>query len=255
MKNNKDEVQVWVADAHQKFINKQAFNIACQVMTDIKPNKIGWMGDETDYNGISSFSMKDYSYGVDECEAELLDFKNTTVKAVLEASGLYEEDMIFTLGNHNGERVDRLLNKLNDKRMYREAKDIERSLSFTKAFPRSKVLPYGIPYRKNGLNILHCEPGVGTDLHTKKTVTKFGQTVLYGHNHQQQVYTLSQRFKKPVRGISAPCMCNLAPAYGHNAGNQWSNGFVVVTFYNKTFNVEVVEIKNNKCIFRGKKYE
>lgn len=252
---NEEEVQAWFADAHQKFINKQAFNIANQILTDIKPNKIGWMGDETDYNGISSFSMKDYSYGVDECEEELLDFKNTTVKFVLQAANLGEEDMIFTLGNHNGERVDRLLNKLTDKRMYREAKDIERSLSFKTAFPKSKVLQYGIPYRKNGLNILHCEPNTNNDFHTKKAVNRFGQSVLYGHNHQQQVYTLSQRFKKPVKGISAPCMCNLSPAYGHNAGNQWSNGFVVVTFYDKTFNVEVVEIKNNKCIFRGIKYE
>jgi len=181
MKNK--EVQIWLFDIHEAYKNEKAIDIVKQIIKKVKPNKIGFGGDETCYDGISKYTYKNPSYGVDECEEELNNFKET-YKDILKAAKLKEKDTIFTLGNHNGERVDTLLSKLNDKRLNREWLDVASSLDFNQNFPEADVYNYGVPYRKNGLNIIHIEPNKANGKHhAQSMVIEYGEDVLYGHHH------------------------------------------------------------------------
>jgi hypothetical protein len=160
------------------------------------------------------------------------------------------------MGNHDGERVDVLLKKLKDKNLRREYRDVRDTLSFDRNFGDAKIIPYGEYFKKNGVAITHCEPRMGTDNHSKQMATRYGCDVIYGHFHKVQSYSVSQKDRgQVIKGYCMPCLCELRPSYGQNSGNAWSNGFGVITFYDKTYNLELVEIKNNKCLFRGKVYE
>lgn len=248
------EAYITLFDLHEDDKSIPCLDIVKQVAHDTQFTKLLIGGDAVNYDGISKYSYKEYSAGVDECEEELGRFKET-LEELLVSAKLAESDVIFCMGNHDGERVDDALKKLAAKNMNREYRDIKRSLDFKSNFPEAKVIPYGEYFKKNGLAITHCEPRMGSDNHSKQMATRYGCDVIYGHYHKIQSYSLSQKNKgETIRAYSMPCMCNLRPNYGKNAGNAWSNGFGVVTFYDKTYSLEVVEIRNNKCVFRGKEY-
>jgi Icc-related predicted phosphoesterase len=250
-------IENWLglADIHEGDKSIGCIDIVKQVCKDITFNKIIFMGDCVNYDGISKYTLKDYSSGVDECEEELTSFKET-FKDIIGSAKLEESDCIFTMGNHDGERVDTLLSKLKAKNLNREYRDVKKSLDFKSNFPGAKIIPYGEYLKKNGLAITHCEPRMGTDNHSKAMATRYGCDVLYGHYHKLQVYSVSQKDRdKAIKGYSIPCMCDLRPQYEQNSGNAWTNGFSVITFHNGTYSLEMVEIKNNKCMFRGKLYE
>jgi hypothetical protein len=47
-------------------------------------------------------------------------------------------------------------------------------------------------------------------------------------------------------------MCNINPRYRGNKSSAWTNGFAVITFHDATYSIEIIEVKNNKAMFRGK---
>ena len=57
------------------------------------------------------------------------------------------------LGNHNGERVEKMLYKLESKKMNREAKDVKHSLDFKLNFPDVKIVPYNSYIKKERTNL------------------------------------------------------------------------------------------------------
>jgi len=249
----KNKIETWLcpADFHWKFVDKPTLSILHQVAKDIKPDVLCSLGDEVDYDGISKFTLKDYGDGVDECEEELASFKvgwNELVKSC------GNPKQIMCLGNHNGERVEKMLYKLESKKLNREYKDVKKALDFNVNFPGVKIIPYNSFLRKNGLMFTHGE--FHSDNHAKTHAIRYNSNVLYGHMHCYSVYSLAQKGTNKVKkAVSIPCMCNTNPKYRANKSSAWSNGFSVVIFYDNTYALEIVEVKNNKCMFRGKEYK
>ncbi len=245
---NKTETWLIPADFHWKFVDKSTLEKLHKVAKEIKPDVLCSLGDEVDYDGISKFTLKHYGDGLDECEEELKSFKLGWEELVKSCGN---PKQIMCLGNHNGERVEKMLYKLESRKMSREAKDVKHSLDFKLNFPDVKIVPYNSYIKKNGLILTHGE--FHNDNHTKTHALRYNCDVVYGHMHSVNCYSLSQKGSNKVKkAISLPCMCNTNPRYRGNKSSAWTNGFAVITFYDATYSIEIIEVKNNKAIFRGK---
>jgi len=248
--NNDKETYLVLADFHWKHVNKNSLSLAHQIAKDLKPDVLVSLGDSADYEGISKFTLKEYGDGVNECEKELKAFK-IGWKELLVSAGHPKE--IILLGNHDGQRVEKMLAKLKAKKKTREYNDVKRALDFREHFPNAKVIDYNKFYKKNDLLLTHGE--FHNANHTKTHAQRYCFNMLYGHIHSFSVYTMALKaIGKVITATSMPCMCNLNPEYLGNRSNSWVNGLAVVTFYNGTHNIEIVQFKKNKAMFRGKLY-
>ena len=249
----KKDIETWicVADFHWKFVDKKTLSILHKIARELKPDVLCSLGDSVDYDGIGKFTLKNYGDGVDECEEELNSFKKGWNELVKSCGS---PQQIMCLGNHDGERVDKLLYKLESKKLNREYKDVKRALDFNLNFPNIKVVPYNSFIKKNGLILTHGE--FHNDNHAKTHALRYNCDVVYGHMHCISAYSLAQKgANKTKKAISLPCMCDVNPFYRRNKSSSWTNGFTIITFYDGTYSIEIVEVKKGKALFRGKIYE
>jgi predicted phosphodiesterase len=87
-------------------------------------------------------------------------------------------------------------------------------------------------------------------------VEKAGVSIITGHSHRTQLYTTSYLNQKPVTGISLGCISTLSPEYvqGKRIPN-WSRSFGILRTSNDYWDVQLVHIKENKCIVGDTLYE
>lgn len=76
-------------------------------------------------------------------------------------------------------------------------------------------------------NLVYIHGLYTNDSHAKKTVNAYHTSVIYGHCHTVQSYTMvspvdSDKFYK---GQAVGCLCKLNPHYAENRPNAWVNGF------------------------------
>lgn len=86
--------------------------------------------------------------------------------------------------------------------------------------------------------------------HARATVQRVGRTVIYGHCHNVQSFTVCSPIdsRDIHRGISMPCLCTLQPLYGKNRQNNWSNGFGVSFINGDICQHHIIDIFNNRFI-------
>lgn len=113
--------------------------------------------------------------------------------------------------------------------------------------------------RKGKLYYIH---GLHTNIHhAKKTVERIGRSVVYGHIHQRQEFTINSAIDSDDchRGISMPCLYDYKKyaKYLRNRPTNWSHGFGV-TYTNEKgfFQHNTIDIVGGRFIgLNGKEYK
>lgn len=88
--------------------------------------------------------------------------------------------------------------------------------------------------------------------HAKKHVDMMGQSVLYGHLHDIQVY--SKVTPQDISHMSwcNGCLCNKGPEYLRGSPTNWNHGFAIVYVWpSGEFQVDIIRIQDGKCVVNG----
>jgi predicted phosphodiesterase len=162
---------------------------------------------------------------------------------------LPKAEKVFLIGNHE-DWVEQAIDSNPQGEGYWE---IENNLHLTKR--GWKVIPLNGHYNFGKLTMCH---GLYTnEFHAKKTVLAYGGSVLYGHTHDLQEYTMVRPVSNSEihKGKSIGCLCNRSQKYGKNRPNKWVHAFSVVYGYEcGWFNEYTINIVKGKFVWNGKLY-
>lgn len=225
-------------------VDKAAWRTHLKIVKDFKPDFHVIIGDFGEYESVSqhpSGSVKRPDLGRDyEDQSGYLD----ELEAVLPKGC----EKYFCEGNHEY-RVTRWVNN--------RSRELNGGVLTVKAGLELdsrgwKWVPYGQLLSVGKCNFTH---GLYTNkYHAEKTVSAFGDTVIYGDTHTFQAYTMTHG-RKPHLGMSIGCLRNLDPGWLNGRPNQWVHGFgVVYVFPNGNFIPQFVPIIEGRSVFNGKVY-
>jgi len=160
-------------------------------------------------------------------------------------------DIIYLMGNHEDWLLKAGILCPNGRKYW----DIDRNVDLSKY--KMTVVQPNMAYRVNdNLSVIH---GVYVNQHhAKRTVEVYHTSILYGHTHDIQSYTLVSPIDIDhfYKGGSIGCLCNRNPFYMRNRPNRWVNGFSYIYVDDKTghFNDYNVIIVKNEFWANGRKY-
>lgn len=85
----------------------------------------------------------------------------------------------------------------------------------------------------------------------------YGKSVVYGHQHFNQVYSAQTPFdKRPYQVWGVGCLCNLNPVWKRNSPASWLNSFGVGYIHdNGDFDFQVINIVKNQFVFDKQVYK
>jgi len=212
---------------------------------DFHPDILIDGGDHLDLPYISSFNKekllllegKRLSKDFDNLTTELRQLRDTT------------ERMLFLEGNHE-ERLQRAIEK---QPLLEGMAELTTNVDFEalgiEYHPLDKQ-----PVAIGKLNFLH---GTYTgEHHAKKQLMKYMGSVIYGHVHAFQMYSMGVPLRNDEWGAwSVGCLCDKNPTWMRGPAH-WANGFAVIYFTDAGhFNIYPVVMTKKRFIFNGKVYE
>lgn len=85
----------------------------------------------------------------------------------------------------------------------------------------------------------------------------YGKSVVYGHQHFNQVYSAQTPFdRRPYQVWGVGCLCNMNPVWKRNAPAAWLNSFGVGYIHdNGSFDFQVINIVDNQFVFDKRVYK
>jgi len=243
------------ADQHYPYYDQKTLEITQKIAKDIKPDYLIFLGDCFDAEHISKFSVKDSEDGVIHTQIEMVGFRDKIYKPLIEACDNKNLIVHYILGNHDGERINKYLYKVEmrkDKDVFKYYRSL---LDVHQYFPEAIITPYNKVVSIGRLNFTHGE--YHNDAHAKKHILTYGENVMYGHIHATQVYSNGSKATGKIKqGISVPCSCKLEQRYKGNRSTTWFNGLAVVYFMpNGVFYYYILNIINGKTYFNNKLYD
>lgn len=93
--------------------------------------------------------------------------------------------------------------------------------------------------------------------HAKKTVSRFGDNVFYGHTHDVMCFSQVLRGKdKTIVGQSLGCLCDYSQSYLQGRPTNWQQAIAVFHFFpDGYFQYNVIRIFKHRFYYGGKIYE
>ena len=134
--------------------------------------------------------------------------------------------------------------------------ELDRNIDFKKY--NMRILPVNVPFQASKhLYLMH---GMYVNkYHAEHTVSTFQRSVMYGHTHDVQEFTIVSPLdvKQSHKGKSCGCLCHRNPHYMKNKPNRWVNGFNYVYIDEKDghFWENQVYIIDNEFIADGHFYK
>jgi predicted MPP superfamily phosphohydrolase len=190
-----------------------------EFIQDFKPTTVILGGDAHDWTAVSDW-LSDQSRALDggTIKGNYKELEESVLKPLKKANR--DCPVIFLTGNHE-DRLTRAARADPNKRGYLE---LENNLDQKKY--NLKILPVNEGYQA-GKNLVYIHGLYVNQFHAKKTVEAYHTSVLYGHVHDFQAYTLVSpvNVKHFYKGQSCGCLCNLNPDFMKNRPNKWVNGF------------------------------
>ena len=238
-------------DKHFPIHDKKAISVVCQAIEIVKPNAYIDLGDTGEWEYFSTHYWKGRNAKPME---DLIPLLNKDVKAVnigmdqidrsLNKAGCKERH--FVQGNHEV-WLDKFVTRypyLDRYMTYNALKLKERGYEFH---------PYN---KKDNLKIgkLNFTHGKFTSkYHSFKHLDVYGESIMYGHTHDLQRHTKTNR-GGTISAWSLGCLKDIEADEDWLGGRltNWNHAFAIVNFFkNGNFNVEVVEIINGKTTLWG----
>ena len=216
----KPQTGIAIYDLHHPSHDKRLWSNILRYIKDTNPDVIVFGGDNQDFQTISHWIAnkrrqiegmrikQDYA----ECNRDVVDPVNSLLKS--------DARKIWLKGNHE-DWVEQYIDEHPEVEGYLE---LENNLHLE----GWEVYEYGTVAEVGKLKFTH---GHYTNLHNAyKTAQTYGASVVYGHGHSFQAFTLTSPLGCDTHmGIQLPCACHLNPHYRQNQPNSWVNGFG--TFY------------------------
>ena len=238
-------------DKHFPIHDKKAISVVCQAIEIVKPNAYIDLGDTGEWEYFSTHYWKGRNAKPMEDLIPLLD---KDVKAVNKGMDIIDESLDkvkckerhFVQGNHEV-WLDKFVTRypyLDRYMTYNALKLKERGYEFH---------PYN---KKDNLKIgkLNFTHGKFTSkYHSFKHLDVYGESIMYGHTHDLQRHTKTNR-GGTISAWSLGCLKDIEADEDWLGGRltNWNHAFAIVNFFkNGNFNVEVVEIINGKTTLWG----
>lgn len=249
---NKVWVEVVLNDIHIPNENKKALSCAMKVIEEIKPNGVtlnGDIGDCATFSRHTRFAppkchWSDSQYlAASKHEYDKMNkFLDHLDHIAPKARKRYE------MGNHEL-WVSDFVNESKEARF----KQFDLATRLKLKARGYELYKYNDFIKLGKLNITHGIY-VGSN-HAKKHVDAMGSSILYGHNHDIQVYSKVTPDKQSHMAWCNGCLSNLNPEYMRNRPQNWSHGFAIVYVWpNGEFQVDIIRIQNGKCVVNGKEF-
>lgn len=217
---------------------------------DFKPDAVILLGDVCDWTSCSHW-VADQSVGLSsgsiyEDYERLRGVVLDPIKKAVEK----ECKIVYLEGNHEL-WLWMAIAQNKDGRGYWE---FDKNIDFKKY--NMTYLNYNVPY-KASKHLYYMHGTYTNEFHSKKTVMSYQRTIIYGHTHDVQEYTLVSPLDthQVHKAKSIGCLCTRNPNYLKNAPNRWVHAFNYAYIeQDGTFNEYTVNVINDKFWANGKKY-
>lgn len=234
-------------DCHLPVHDKKAFSLMLDIAADFSPDEVVIIGDFFDCASVSDYMQdptKAYSLLKDEV-AEA----HKSLRFFHEAIG--PAKVVFLEGNHEN-RIFRYqctyASKLGG------IIKTEEALQLPKAW---KFIPYGPRnIHRCGPKLIATHGSLCGSFPAKAMASKYGISVIFGHTHRVQNFTIRNVNGHRIEGINIGWLGDLETAaeYIKNVAD-WSHAFAVGYFEpNGEYHIQTIEIEGYKCVFDGKLY-
>jgi len=244
---------LFIADVHYPLYDKKVFEIIKRILKDEKPDYLVFLGDCFNADGISKFSITDHEDGFFETLREIEGFRQDYFLPLIKL--VPKGNILWTLGNHDGRRVEDFLYRIEKKCHPDKHKDYVEKINLKRLFPEASFKRYNECHKIGKLYLTHGE--FHGKNHAERHVREYGKSILYGHLHTYDVKTVNTKANNKVHsGYSMPCACQLDQPYIENKSSSWVQGFSVGYFQdNGNFNLYITSIIDGVCIWNGKLYK
>lgn len=230
-----------------------AVSTAIKIVKGERPDILVHIGDFVDFQSISRFAKRDWT------EAQL-----TADKEIASANKILDRfdhvtpkksKVIFLEGNHERrlelfiiKNASKLGSKFAGLSIQEQLKIEERGYKYVPINDQ--------PYHIGKLGFVH---GWYTNLHHSKAhVEKGGQSLIYGHAHDAQLYTgMHLDSEQPRMAMSIGCLCDYRQAYLEGKPSNWAQGVAIIYVDEATghFWPTFHWIIEGKAVINGKTYK
>lgn len=259
-----DYVSVHWGDVQFPFQDDAALSILYQITQDANPTHLWCMGDIADMWQISDYlPILEKGLAPDQIDIQSTIEMTSEHLAIMRECAPEATEAYYLEGNHE-ERFERLLAKLQtNHRMagLMRLPKLSEALTMPYLLGTSELGYEYIRYKdqpivmNDKLALLHGDKA--TKYITRNAIERFGMSAMMGHTHKTQTY-YRRTLKDTLKGYSIGCLCDLKQPYVTFA-EDWTQGFAVVTWKRVgdefLFNVEQVEIENERAFWRDKLYK
>ncbi len=238
-------------DKHFPIHDKKAINVVCQAIEIVKPTTYIDLGDTGEWEYFSTHYWKGRNAKPMEDLIPLLD---KDVKAVNKGMDIIDKSLDkvkckerhFVQGNH-----EVWLDKFVTRYPY-----LDHYMTYNALKLKERGYEYH-PYNKKDnlkigkLNFTHGK--FVSKYHSFKHLDVYGESIMYGHTHDLQRHTKTNR-GGTISAWSLGCLKDIEADEDWLGGRltNWNHAFAIVNFFkNGNFNVEVVEIINGKTTLWG----
>jgi len=249
-----DNTAVVFPDLHFPMHDEKAFKVALEVLKIVKPDTFINLGDVGEWESVSAWKFKgkklpplEYQLPEVDEDIELVNEGMDRIDDVLNAVKC--ENRVMMQGNH-----DEWLDKFVERNPYLPEYKFKNAIHLKDRGYRYFPYSSGKLYKLGKLNYGHG--WYATLHHAKKHLDQYGQSLCYGHTHDDQKYTAT-RLGGTITAFSMGCLKDMS-----NEGNKWLRGRpnnwkhmigVVEYWGNGDFRLEPVEIFNGNTSFRGER--
>ena len=233
-----------ISDIHVPYQDEASMSIMMKMVGHFKPKNVIINGDGLDCVQLSRFNRdplppSSFKAHVEEMSDIIHDLQRYS-------------NVVFVEGNHEA-RLSKYINEnapelhglmsmeslIND--------NLDEDIIYIRTTPAESMTMW-----HDDLMIGHFNKAAKYTCYTVKAlVERFQQNVVQGHSHRLGEYAIRGQ-KGIIRGWECGCMCDLNPSY--TLLPNWMNGFLIYTRTQNEWNIEIVHIEDEKCMFRGKVY-
>jgi predicted phosphodiesterase len=245
------EKTIVLGDVHGEYVDRITWDIAKQIVRDVKPERIILNGDFIDFYGVSRFD-KDPNRALSLQDE--IDYGNQLLSEL--RSVAKKAQIIWVEGNHEARLQKYLWSKAAELSSLRSLtieelfRLEERGIEYVRSKGRSAYTTVG------KIMIGHFDVALANSCASeKKLVLKYAETVIQGHTHKLgKFYKTFGDEEKTVVGVGSGCLCGLDPEYCSDP--DWQQGLVLITKVvdeNRYF-IQDIPIIGHKTLFNNKIY-
>lgn len=232
-----------ISDLHIPYQDDKALNIMFRIHYGLRPKEVVITGDLFDFPKISRFKTDPLNQ---ENFTETLEKGINIIKRLQKYS-----KVIFVYGNHDirlrnyiWQEAPYLAEEI-DLKKFMEAR-LDKPIIFHEGGDREAMLWYDDNILLGHFNKVNQHAAYTA----KNLCDKYQCNLCQAHTHRQGIY-YKRTYRGTMMGVENGCLCDMNPKYV--AHPDWQQGFAIYQRLGKTANIELVQIRDGECIFRGKK--